>query len=64
MTLLAEARGMSELLAELEAIRTLADRLTDEVVRLRRHVDRAEQRMRIITRLTYACRVDDDEGGD
>jgi len=52
---------MSELLAEIEAIRTLSDRLADEIIRLRRHLDRAEQRVRTTTRLLP---VGDEDGGD
>ena len=53
---------MTELLAELEAIRTLSDRLADEIIRLRRHVDRAERRLR--APLWSGTVRDDDDGGD
>jgi len=50
---------MSELLAELEALRTLSDRMTDDIIRLRRGFDRMEQRIRTTTRLLP---VGDEEG--
>jgi hypothetical protein len=54
---------MTELLAELQAMRTLSDRITDEIIRLRRHIDRAEQRLRAPI-WKGSVRDDDEEGGD
>ena len=57
--LLAELREL--LLAELEAQRTLSDRMTDDIIRLRRGFNRMEQRIRATTQLLSAG---DEDGGD
>lgn len=54
---------MKELLVELQAMRTFSDRLADEIIWLRRHLDRAEQLLRAPI-WNGNVRDDDDEGSD
>lgn len=57
---------MKELLAELEAIRTLSERIALEIDRLSHHVDRAERQLRARAPapliITGDYRDDEDEG--